>query len=279
MSFSDVGRVYSPHSFRDKLAALPCPDWVRGVTLHHTGAPSLSTRPRGLLPQHIENIAGYYQRELGWKSGPHLFIDEDQIWGMTPLNEKGVHARSFNGSHIGIEVLGEYDSEDPTTGRGLACWQMAAIATAQLVQWICRARGEPLNVPTTLRERVNFHRDDRKTTKSCPGNLVKREWFLNLVAAVLTGELPQPPVAPSVIFREPFVPVRAWLDARGYQEVILRTHSGQTYLRGVPNPSGKPQEDFRLERASYDRATETTIAPERELRTWEEGVKRNAAAA
>lgn len=272
MSFSDVGRVYSPHAFREKLAALPCPDWVRGVTLHHTGAPSLDTRPQGLLAKHIENIAGYYQRELGWKSGPHLFIDEDQIWGMTPLSETGVHARSFNRSHIGIEVLGEYDSEDPTTGRGLACWQMAAMTTALLVQWICRARSEPIALPATLKARVNFHRDDPKTTKSCPGKLVKREWFFGLVSTALAGDLPQPPTAPSLIFREPFVPVRAWLDARQYREVVLRTHSGQTYLRA---PQAKA--DFRLERASYDRTTETTIAPERELLAFQAAMRAAAA--
>ena len=74
--------------------------------MHHTAAPSLAQRPRGLTIQHIRNIQNYYQSQLGWSSGPHLFIDDDQIFGMSSLERRGIHAVSFNRTHIGIEVLG-----------------------------------------------------------------------------------------------------------------------------------------------------------------------------
>ena len=46
-----------------------------------------------------------YKNTLGWSAGPHLFTDEDQIWGMCDFSKKGVHAVSFNKRAIGIEVL------------------------------------------------------------------------------------------------------------------------------------------------------------------------------
>ena len=98
-------------------------------------------RPHGLKVQHIRNIRDYYENTKGWSSGPHLFTDEDQIWGMCPFSEKGVHARSFNSHSVGIEVLGNYDLEDPHSGRGLACWKLAAATGAAVLARL----GIPIN--------------------------------------------------------------------------------------------------------------------------------------
>lgn len=169
MSFADVGKVWGVSAFTDHLKTVDL-SWARGITMHHTAAPSLKQRPEGLRISHIENIANYYRTKLGWSSGPHLFIDEDQIFGMSPLGARGVHARSFNRDHIGIEVLGDYDSEDPFNGRGLQCWETAAAAVGRI-----------LNAAGWRIEAVNFHRDDPKTGKTCPGTRVKMPWFRSLV--------------------------------------------------------------------------------------------------
>ena len=84
----------------------------------------------------MKNLAHYYGKKLGWSAGPHLFTDEDQIFGLSPLTRPGTHARSYNRTHIGIEVLGNYDKEDPKSGRGLQCWKTAAEATAILLKRI-----------------------------------------------------------------------------------------------------------------------------------------------
>lgn len=160
MSFSAVGSVWDRESFPGHLAALDL-SWVRGVTLHHTGTPDLSQRPHGWTIQHMRNLAHYYGNTLGWSAGPHLFIDDDQIFGLSPLDRPGVHARSFNRTHIGIEVLGNYDREDPTTGRGAACWS-TALRTVQAI--LSRTGLSPLT--------VNGHRDDPRTSKTCPGTKV-----------------------------------------------------------------------------------------------------------
>jgi hypothetical protein len=100
-------------------------DWATSVTIHHTAAPSLAQRPQGFTIQHIINMASFYQRQKssggnGWPTGPHLFIDDDQIFGMCDFAVKGIHAVSFNTSSIGIEVLGFYDKniENPSRVAG-----------------------------------------------------------------------------------------------------------------------------------------------------------------
>jgi hypothetical protein len=171
MSFKNVGKVASVSEFANILSNSSPPAWAKSITVHHTAAPSLQQRPKGFIAQHIVNMRDYYQR-LGWRSGPHLYADEDQIWFMTPLSEKGVHAVSFNSSSIGIEVLGDYDSEDPFAGRGLQCWQTAAAAAAALAKWLKITPSE---------QTIKFHRDDPKTSKTCPGSKVSKKWFIDLM--------------------------------------------------------------------------------------------------
>jgi len=174
MAYENVGLVWTPDSLVEYLATLAPPAWCRAITLHHTGAPSLAQRPRGFLLQHIRNLRDFYQNEKHWSAGPHLFIDDDEIFGMCDLQKKGVHAVSFNSSALGIEVLGDYDREDPLSGRGLACWRTAAASTAALLAWL----GRPASTDNVL-----FHRDDPTTRKSCPGSKVRKDWFLQQVAA------------------------------------------------------------------------------------------------
>lgn len=169
MGFELVGRVWTLEEFEGYVRGLDL-SWVRGVTLHHTSAPSLEQRPEGLKAQHIVNIRDYYKNRLGWSSGPHLFIDDDQIWGMSSLERRGIHARSFNATHIGVEVLGDYDREPVDQGRGKACWE----TTSKAVGSILRAAGLP-------RSAVNGHRDDPKTSKTCPGVHVDLDQFRQML--------------------------------------------------------------------------------------------------
>jgi len=172
MSFSNVGKVWAVDSFTAYLNTIQKPSWCKAICIHHTAAPSLSQRPKGLQAFHIENMKSFYKDTKGWSAGPHLFTDEDQIYGMTPLTDKGVHAASFNSYSIGIEVLGDYDSEACDKGRGLDCWKTTAATVKALANWL----EIPINSRTIL-----FHRDDPKTNKTCPGTRVQKNWFLNMV--------------------------------------------------------------------------------------------------
>ena len=171
MGFELVGRVWDVEGFEKYLDSISI-SWADSVTVHHTASPSLKQRPKGWIIQHMRNIKAFYQRQFGWNSGPHLFTDEDQVFGMSSLYRRGIHAKSFNRTSIGIEVLGNYDTEDPESGRGLQCWT----TTAAIVATILKKMGKEATTKT-----VKFHRDDPKTSKTCPGKKVSKEWFLSLV--------------------------------------------------------------------------------------------------
>ncbi len=172
MGFELVGTVWDVVAFREYVNSLDLSRWS-GVTMHHTASPDLSQRPRGFTIQHMRNLVSYYRNNLGWSAGPHLFIDDDQIFGLSSLESRGVHAKSFNRSHLGIEVLGNYDREDPHSGRGAACWAMAAAAVRILLSRMHKDV-----------EAINFHRDEPRTSKSCPGSKVDLSHFRSKVAAI-----------------------------------------------------------------------------------------------
>ena len=201
MGFGNVGQKWTPASFATYVNSLSITRPWKGVTIHHTADPSLASRPTGFTVQHIRNIQHFYQyqKSPGWSSGPHLFTDENEVFGMCPLNERGIHAVSFNATYLGIEMLGDYDVEDPTTGRGKQVIDTSVAATVTLL----RKLGLPANATT-----VNFHRDDTTTRKSCPGRRIQKAWFLGLVqAAMAGGAAPSPtpipvtvlPIGPAVV--------------------------------------------------------------------------------
>jgi hypothetical protein len=242
MSFNNTGKVWTIEGFAQYLNSIKAPSWAKAVCLHHTAAPSLNQRPDGFLAKHLENLKSYYSNQLGWKSGPHLFVDDDQVWGMTPLIETGVHASSFNRMSIGIEVLGDYDNEDPTKGRGLQCWQTTAAATKLLFDWLKL----PINDKTLL-----FHRDDPKTTKTCPGGKINKNWVINLIKNATQPQITAPANAS-------FVPLYPALKAKGYSDEeikkSLKINSGKVYWR-----------EKWLEKAFYDKTAQTTLSSLEEL--------------
>lgn len=179
MSFSSVGIRWTPATLAEYLKGRTKPLWAKAVCIHYTAAPSLAQRPDGFTAQHIINIQDFYKSK-GWNRGPHFFTDDDDIFGMTPVDEKGIHAVSFNSMSIGIECLGSYDAEDPTTGRGLKCMRTTAAATAVLLKW--------LGLSPDDEKTILFHRFDPKTSKTCPGKKVDWNWFNDLVREFFHGE-------------------------------------------------------------------------------------------
>lgn len=175
MSFCAVGQVFDLPAFRAHLAGLDL-SWARGVCLHHTAMPDLSMRPKGWTIQHMRNLAHFYGTQLGWSAGPHLFTDEDQVFGLSPLTAPGVHARAWNRTHIGIEALGDYDTESPDEGRGAQVWQTTIEAAAAILH--------RLGLPATGHT-VKFHRDDPATSKTCPGELVDSDSVRKRIGAEL----------------------------------------------------------------------------------------------
>lgn len=249
MSYNNVGKVWTPGTLQSYLKTIKRPAWAKAVCLHHTAEPSLAQRPKGFTIQHIVNIESFYT-SLGWKSGPHFFTDEDQVFGMTPPSEKGVHAIPFNSDSIGIEALGYYSKggENPKSGRGLEVWETTARATKVVLDWL----GLPVNEKT-----VRFHREG-KTSKDCPGAQIDKDWVISLINGVK-------PIAPTIsgvieIAKDKkFTPVAEYLiSQKGYSYNDIGKN-----LRRV----GKDYFwiDDHLELAYYDSQQETTVAPLSEL--------------
>lgn len=244
MSYSNVGRVWTATSFADYLKQLPPPSWCKAICIHHTAFPDLAMRPKGLMIQHIENMRYGYINERKWSAGPHFFTDEDQIFGMTPPTEKGVHAVSFNSVAIGIEMLGDFDSaDDPKSGRGAEVIKTTVAATKTLLNW--------LNLPAT-KNTILFHRDDHKTTKTCPGKKVDKDWFIDLVNK--TNVLSTP------------LPVASTVD--GVVDYVVR-HKGYTLDEAKKLLRREGQMFFFgndwLEGAYYATSAQRTVAPVKEL--------------
>jgi len=171
MGFEIVGQAWDVEAFEGYISDISL-GWADSVTIHHTASPSLAQRPDGWKLQHMRNIAHYYQKKLGWSAGPHLFTDEDEVYGMSSLWRRGIHARSFNSNSIGVEMLGNYDSESPSSGRGLDVIETTAQVVAALL-----TRMKLLATDKT----ILFHRDDPKTSKTCPGSLINKSWFVSKV--------------------------------------------------------------------------------------------------
>ncbi len=177
-----IGRRLRPSEFEAYLKTIDFTDFrPEFVTLHHTGAPSLATRPDGLTAQHLQNLLTYYQDQLGWSGAPHLFIDdrEDGIIVFQRLDKRGVHAVSFNRNSWGVEMLGEYDSEEINSGRGAKVRDNSIKAIAHMNKRIGAAP-----------ESLKFHRDDPLTNKTCPGLKVQKADIVARVATAMQTALP-----------------------------------------------------------------------------------------
>lgn len=177
-----VGRSFTLDEFDGYCHTLQWTAWRPSfVVLHNTAIPSLAQRPEGLTRQHIQSLEAFYRDTQGWKAGPHLFVDDRQIWVFTPLTVSGTHSPSWNKVALGIEMLGDFETEAFDGGRGLEVRKnaVAALATVSAILGIA---------PDTMR----LHREDPLTTHACPGKNVRKldviQAVQDLIAARHAGE-------------------------------------------------------------------------------------------
>src|SRR5262245_43647438 len=142
-----------------------------GIVQHNTASPTLEQWWTSSTPpeQRMENMISYYRDDCGWSAGPHAFIDGQDIWVLTDFNVSGVHSPSWNGTRLGIEMVGDYDTESDETGMGAKVMEM----TVALFGECCMFFGwEPNN------DIIKQHKEDPQTDHDCPGaNVVKQEFL------------------------------------------------------------------------------------------------------
>jgi hypothetical protein len=166
-----VNQNFTPEEFDAYCRTLQWTAWRPNfVVLHNTAVPSLAQRPNGLTEKHIQGFVAFYRDEKGWHAGPHLFIDDRQIWVFTPLTVPGVHSPSWNTVALGVEMLGNYEVEAFDGGRGALVREnaMAALTTLH----------EVLGIDVNT---LKLHREDPETTHACPGKNVRK---LEVIQAV-----------------------------------------------------------------------------------------------
>ena len=177
-----VGTNLTPDEFDNYCHTLQWNAWRPSfIVLHNTATPSLAQRPNGFTKQHIQNLEAFYRDTQGWKAGPHLFIDDKQIWVFTPLTVSGTHSPSWNKVALGVEMLGDYEKEAFDSGRGLQVRQNTVAALATL----CAILGIDSHT-------MRIHREDPLTTHACPGKNVRKLEVIqevhDLMVARHTGE-------------------------------------------------------------------------------------------
>jgi hypothetical protein len=166
-----IGKNFSQQDFDSYCHSIQWTAWRPSfIVLHNTASPSLTDRPNGLTREHIENLEAFFRDKQKWSAGPHLFIDDKQIWVFTPLNVSGTHSPSWNKVALGIEMLGDYEKEAFDSGRGLLVREntIAAMATLSAILGLD---------PATMK----LHKEDPATTHACPGKNVRK---LEMIQAV-----------------------------------------------------------------------------------------------
>lgn len=175
------------------------------LVIHHTWRP---TRESWQGERSILGLKRYYESK-GWKVGPHLFIADDGIWLFTPMQKDGIHAGKLNRRSIGIEAVGDYNTE----------------------KWSDKTKINALGAIKALMERLNltendifFHRD--VSQKSCPGWAITKEWLFKELSEfrfkpripsrdIFSGHVenisaPAPVTPPPLSDEMVFVPVPDW---------------------------------------------------------------------
>jgi len=177
--FPIVGRKFTRAEFIEYVK------WVKqnepylwdptGITIHHTGFPDLSIRPNGFTEQHMINMRHGYINDNGWQRGPHIYTDDHGIWVFNPLSRRGIHAVSYNSTRYGIEMLGNFDTQaDDTNPRGVSSRAHGMFAAAVLMKHA--------GISTA---KLNFHRHDSETRKTCPGSHVNFSDFEQAVLEIV----------------------------------------------------------------------------------------------
>jgi hypothetical protein len=171
-----VGQGFTSDAFTTYVGGLSFTNWRPSfVVLHNTGAPTFGQWHDVPGDQRMLNLQAYYRDTMNWSGGPHLFIADDLIWAFTPLTVPGVHSPSWNNVSWGVELVGDYSTEDLSPS--LRANAISALATLHGVLGLD---------PSTLK----LHREDPLTTHLCPGSGISKADFITNITASLMQTYP-----------------------------------------------------------------------------------------
>jgi len=133
------GRGYSREQWAAHVAEVSLMPGAAGVTQHSTGIPTLAQALAMNPANYIINTQRYYENQLGWAHGPHLFADigdgtaRPAIWGFSALDTRGTHCSCDNGrGFYGAECMGNRNTENYSSGPGAVALENQHFALACL---------------------------------------------------------------------------------------------------------------------------------------------------
>lgn len=232
---TDGAMFTSVEDFRKYLTTQVFTDWrPSNICLHNTAAPNLdqwnaTVRNDDIFAdarQRLLNLTGFYRDEKGWQGGPHLYITDQLIIVGNPLNKRGTHSTCFNGTHWGIEMVGDFNAEpfNPAI-RELTIGAMGAM---------CSLRGlDP--------KAINFHKDCSADQHDCPGkNVTKQDIIAGILQAMSGGDthahVVNSTVPPAIV---PATNAQDWRDPATRSPLIEELQTVLNKL-GVTNPPLTP---------------------------------------
>ncbi|HZU27297.1 MAG TPA: N-acetylmuramoyl-L-alanine amidase [Bryobacteraceae bacterium] len=170
-----VGRGFSADDFDEYVSGLSFNAWrPQFVVLHNTAAPTLAQWHSVPGATRMANLESYYRDEQKWSGGPHLFVADDLIWVFTPLTVPGVHSPSWNLISWGVEMVGDFDTEEFADPQKTNVFRaLAALHAAAGLD------------PMSLR----LHREDPKTTHACPGANIRKADVIEETLATLPSHV------------------------------------------------------------------------------------------
>lgn len=184
-------------AFRAWLKTQQKASFVSFLVVHNTGAPFTLAKVGGVT--RMKNLEHYYKVEKGWRGGPPLFVMSDgKVYPGSPIHIQSVHSPSWNKISIGIECEGDFDgTHSPDIGAGVTSWDTMAWVFAELLAWYGWMPSDKY---------IRLHREDKATTHACPGSLITKPWFINMVKLAWFADAPvqpkpvplPPPVMPIV---------------------------------------------------------------------------------
>lgn len=169
-----VKKLFSPPQFEEFVHKLAYPKTPASfgwqpkpefIVVHNTAEPSLAQWAKLGGLQRIKNLESYYKNDQKWSGGPHLFVAPEGIWLFNALEYPGVHSPSWNRVAFGVEMVGDYDTEDFNAQSGAS-----ATVRAYSVQALAVLSAKFSFDSTSLR----LHKEDPKTTHECPGKTVHK---------------------------------------------------------------------------------------------------------
>ena len=197
------GKIYSREQWLQHVAQSTIFPGCNGVVQHATGIPTLAQALTMNEANYARNTQIYYENSLGWAHGPHVFATPYDIIGFSALDCRGTHDSCENYAKLGIEGMGNRNTEDFSVGPGAAMLENQHFAMACLFLKLKLVPNPSTYVPHSACQRDGHFQ--------CPHENWEKLFRVSETAAIIEwmhkiGEVPYVPTGDIAISAKPIYP-------------------------------------------------------------------------